>query len=214
MTFHRVEQGSPEWRSLRLGRATASRIVDLCAKTKSGWAASRTNYKSELIFERITGKPYETHITQDMLIGTMREPIARSEYESRNDCEVEYIGFVDHPTIEMSGASADGFVGDDGLIEIKAPKSITHLGYLRDAIVPDRYMPQILWNFACNPQREWCDFISYHPDFPDAMKLLVIRVHRDDSAIAELERAVRDFLREVDEGVALLRNMYESKGGN
>ena len=117
MTIHRVEQGSAEWKALRSGKVTASRVSDVIAKIKSGgYSASRANYMAELVLERLTGKPIEGFITQDMLTGTAREPDARAEYELRQRCVVEQIGFVDHPTIPMTGASADGFVDDDGLV--------------------------------------------------------------------------------------------------
>jgi YqaJ-like recombinase protein len=212
MTVHIVEQGSAEWHALRVGKVTASRITDVCAKLKSGgWGASRANYKAELILERMTGRPFEGFQSQDMINGTMREPEARAEYELRHRCDVQQIGFVDHPTIPNAGASADGFVGDDGLAEFKCPKPNTHLAYLRSGEVPNEYEPQIAWNFACNPGRAWCDFNSYHPDFPPQMQLFTTRIVRDEKRIRELERTVREFLREVDLEVEFLSRVYLGK---
>src|ERR1035437_8705616 len=158
MTIPCVEQGSAEWKALRSGKVTASRVSDVIAKIKSGgYSASRANYMAELVLERLTGKPIEGFITQDMLTGTAREPDARAEYELRQRCVVEQIGFVDHPTIPMTGASADGFVDDDGLVEFKCPKPATHLATLRGGSIPGEYQTQIMWNLACNPTRKWCD---------------------------------------------------------
>ena len=199
MTIHIVEQGSPEWHALRVGKVTASRLGDVCGKRKDGkWRAERRDYMFELAFERLHGKPKQAYVTQEMLDGQLREPAARAEYELRRRCEVQQIGFVDHPTIAMSGASADGFVGEDGLIEIKCPKPSTHFDYYHAGVVPDDYVPQIDWNFACNPTRKWCDFISWHPEFPEHMALFVARLHRNDARIAENEAIVRAFLKEVD----------------
>jgi YqaJ-like viral recombinase domain len=111
----------------------------------------------------------------------------------------------------MTGASVDGFVGDDGFIELKCPKPATHLAYLRADAVPSDYMPQIMWNFACNPGRQWCDFSSYNPEFPEPMVLFTKRVLRDDAKIADLENIVSDFLGEVDHEVAALRATYLRK---
>lgn len=209
MTIHYVEQGGSEWHALRCGKVTASRIADVCRKIKSGgFSADRANYLAELVLERLTGKPVEGFVSQDMITGTLREPDARAEYELRKRCDVQQIGFVDHPTIPMSGASADGFVGDDGLVEFKAPKPATHLGYLRVGAVPSEYMHQITWNFACNPGRQWLDFCSYNPDFPEPMVLFVVRTYRDEARIAEAETAVRAFLAEVETTVAELRATY------
>lgn len=209
MTVHHVEQGSDQWRQLRLGKATASRIADVCRKLKSGgYSADRQNYKAELILERLTGTWTEGFVSQDMITGMLREPDARAEYELRKRCEVQQIGFVDHPIIPMSGASADGFVCDDGLVEFKSPKPATHLGYLRAGAVPSEYLHQITWNFACNPGRRWLDFCSYNPDFPEPMVLFVVRTFRDEARIAEAEAAVRAFLAEVETEVAELRATY------
>src|ERR1700738_2864404 len=105
MTIHRVEQGSPEWHALRVGKVTASRVSDVIARIKSGgYGGSRANYLAELVLERLTGRATEGFVSKDMEIGTLREPDARAEYELRMRCEVERIGFVDHPSIPMTGA--------------------------------------------------------------------------------------------------------------
>lgn len=209
MAVHMVEQGTDAWKQLRLGKVTASRVSDVCAKLKSGgWGASRANYLAELVLERLTGKPTEGYVSPDMILGTQREPDARAEYELRHRCEVTQIGFVDHPTISMSGASSDGFIGDVGMVEFKAPKPATHLAYLRAGVVPSDYVPQIMWNFACNPERQWCDFCSYNPDFPEAMVLFTKRIERDQAKIKELEETVVGFLSEVDREVKNLMSLY------
>ncbi|WP_315792344.1 MULTISPECIES: lambda exonuclease family protein [unclassified Bradyrhizobium] len=215
MTIHKVEQGSPEWHALRCGKVTASKIPDVCARVKSGgYSAMRNNYKAALVLERLTGRPSEGGFTsKDIENGKLREPDARAEYELRFRCEVEQIGFADHPTIPMAGASADGLVGEDGGVEIKCPIAATHLAYLRADVVPSDYLPQITWNLACLPERKWWDFVSYHPDFPESMQLFRKRLMRDDKRIAETEAMVRDFLAEVDADVIALRRQFERRTG-
>ena len=209
MTIHYCEQGSAEWRALRLGKVTASGVARAMRKIKSGgFSADRANYLTELVLERLTGTSTEGFESQDMINGTLREPDARAEYELRRRCTVEQVGFVDHPTIPMSGASADGFVGDDGGVELKCPKPATHLEYLRGGVAPSEYMHQIIWNLACNPTRQWWDFVSFNPDFPPQMQLFVARVQRDQGRIAETETHIRAFLKEVDTTVAELRATY------
>jgi hypothetical protein len=205
-----VEQGSPEWHALRCGKVTASRIPDVCARVKSGgFSAMRANYKAELVLERLTEKPAEqTFKSKAIEDGKLREPDARAEYELRHRCTVEQIGFADHPTIPMAGASADGLIGEDGGAEIKCPIPATHLAYLRADVVPSEYVPQITWNLACLPERKWWDFVSFNPDFPASMQLFVKRVHRDSKRIAETEAMVKTFLAEVDEDVTALRRQY------
>ena len=204
MTIHYVEQGSDQWLALRLGKVTASRVHLTCWKLESGkgWRAERADYMHELAAERLTGNPAEAYVSKDMEIGTLREPVARSEYVLDRLVPVQQIGFIDHPTIPMSGASLDGLVGDNGFIDIKCPKPKTHLGYLRAGVVPKFYRHQINWCFACHPPLQWCDFISFNPDFPEGKQLFVVRVKRDEAKIAELETHVEQFQRELDDLIA------------
>ena len=114
-----IIQGSPEWHQLRVGKVTASRVADVVAKTKTGWGASRANYAAELIAERLSGAPAPSFTNDAMRWGIEQECNARSFYCQTLGVEVVETAFVDHPEIPMSGASPDGLVGDDGLIEIK-----------------------------------------------------------------------------------------------
>lgn len=199
-----IIQGSPEWHALRLGKVTASRVSDVIAKTKSGPAASRTNYAAQLVAERLTGVPAETFSNAAMQWGNDKEPMARSLYEFRTEALIEEVGFIDHPTIPMTGASPDGQVDADGLVEIKCPMTATHIDTFVSGTVPTKYLTQMLWQMACTG-RAWCDFVSYDPRLPEAMRLFVRRVPRDDARIAELEAEVRVFLAEVDQTIADLQ---------
>jgi exodeoxyribonuclease (lambda-induced) len=125
------------------------------------------------------------------------EPIARALYEAKNDVFVNEIGFVQHPTIEMAGASPDGMVSD-GQIEVKCPTASNHIETLLSGNSPSKYYPQMQWQMACTGL-SWCDFISYCPDVGDDLALYVYRVNRDDEYIAETEAAVRAFLTEVND---------------
>jgi len=205
-----MEQRSPEWYAARCGKVTASRVADLIARTKSGWGASRANYAAELVAERLSGIPFEGFCNGAMRHGIETEPEAREAYCFRLDVDVAEAGFVDHPTITMSGASPDGFVGDDGLVEIKCPQPATHIATLLGQKVPEKYVTQIQWQLACTG-RKWCDFASYDPRFPEAMRLFVQRIERDDAEIRRLEALVIDFLGEVDETVTTLRGLYEPR---
>ena len=205
-----IEQGSPEWAAMRLGKATASRIADVVAKTKTGWGTSRANYMAELIAERLTGVAAENYTNAAMQWGTEKEPDARAAYEFLTNAEVELMAFAQHPTIEMSGASPDGLVSSDGLIEIKCPNTATHLDTLLGATVPSKYTVQIQWQMACTG-RAWCDFVSFDPRMPESMRLFVHRITRDDKMIEELEGQVRDFLAEIDRKVADLNARYAQR---
>lgn len=202
-----IEQRTEGWINIRLGKVTASRIADVCAKTKTGWGASRANYKAQLIAERLTGKQQDSYTNGAMLWGIEQEDAARIAYSFLHGHDVVEEGFVVHPTIEMAGASPDGLVGSEGLVEIKCPNTATHIETLKSQSIPDKYVKQMLWQMACCG-RQWCDFVSYDPRLPDEMQLFVKRLERDDKLIAALETMVRDFIAEVDADVAELTNLY------
>lgn len=205
-----IIQGTPEWHALRVGKVTASRVADVVAKTKTGWGASRANYMAELIAERLTGIPAPSFQNEAMRWGTECEPDARVAYEFRTDAGVDEVGFVDHPRIPMTGASPDGLIGTDGLLELKCPNTATHIDTLLGGVVPGKYVTQMHWQMACT-ERAWCDFASYDPRLPESMRLFVQRVARDDKLIGELEKNVTEFLAELAAKVAALTERYEQK---
>ncbi|GGE36124.1 phage-related exonuclease [Agaricicola taiwanensis] len=202
-----MDQRTDEWDQARLGKVTASRVADVVARTKSGYSASRANYMAQLICERLTGVKAETFNSREMQWGTDTEAEARSAYCFYRDADIEEVGFVDHPRIAETGASPDGLVGDDGLVEIKCPNTSTHIETLLGQKVPEKYVTQMQWQMACTG-RAWCDFVSYDPRMPADMRLFVQRVHRDEERIAELEREVTEFLSELDGKIAALRHAY------
>jgi putative phage-type endonuclease len=204
------EQGTAEWLQDRCGRVTASRIADLMARTKTGWGATRANYAAQLVAERLTGCVAPSFTNAAMIHGTETEPEARRAYEFFIDRDVQEVGFIPHPTIAMSGASPDGLVGSDGLLELKCPNTATHIDTLLTGAIPDKYMKQMQFQMACTG-REWCDFASYDNRLPERMRLFVKRVERDRDGITEIETAVVEFLTEIERTVAQLIEQYETE---
>lgn len=198
-----VVQGSPEWFQQRLGKVTASRLVDVLAKIKSGEAAARANYRAELVAERLTGKSADGFTSPAMKWGTECEPLARAAYEAETGSLVTETGMVPHPTIAMAGASPDGLVGSRGLLEIKCPETKAHIATILGRSVPAQYIPQMQWQMACTG-RDWVDFVSFDPRMPADMQLYVKRIERDEALITAYEREVVEFLAEVENTVAQL----------
>lgn len=203
-------QGTDEWKAARLAKVTASRIADLMAKTKTGYGASRANYMAELLCERLTGTSADRYVSPAMAWGTATEDEARAAYEFAHDVIVETVGFVPHPAIAEAGASPDGYVGADGLVEFKCPNTATHIDTLLSQAVPERYVLQIQFQLACTG-RLWCDFASYDPRLPEDMRLFVATVKRDPATIATIESEVVKFLAELDEKHRKLLAIYEEK---
>lgn len=203
-----MDQGTQEWHDARLGRVTASRIADVMASGRGGKpSATRANYRAQLVVERLTGVASEGFTSAAMQHGTETEPQARATYTLDTFNTVDQVGFVPHPSIEMAGASPDGLIGSDGLIEIKCPNSATHIATLRGAAIDDKYVKQMMFQMACTG-RKWCDFVSFDPRLPEEMQMHVRRVPADPEQIAEIEAAVSAFLVEVEEELADLRARY------
>ena len=203
-----MEQRTAEWFAARAGRVTASRVADVVARTKSGYSASRANYAAELVVERLTGKPVEGFQSPAMQWGIEQEPFARARYEDETGLIVEEVGFVQHPKIVMSGASPDGSIGVEGLVEIKCPNTSTHIETLTTRKIPAKYITQMQWQMACTTA-SWCDYVSYDPRMPKHMQYFCERLMRDDKMISDLEKEVVLFLGEIDAQISKLNEIYK-----
>ena len=199
------QRNDPAWWAARLGKVTASRVADVIAKTKSGFGAGRANYMADLVVERLTGQKASSFSNAAMEWGTEQEPHARAAYSAKTGIMVEEAGFIDHPTVAMSGASPDGFA-EEGLIEVKCPNTATHLEYVLAELPPLKYFTQMQWQMACTG-RPWCDFVSFDPRLPERLQLLVVRVPRDDDYIAMLETEVKKFLAELNDNLNKLEKV-------
>lgn len=204
-----MEQRTDEWFSARAGKVTASRVTDLMSKTKSGYSASRENYMAQLIVERFTNQPSESFNSTAMQWGTEQEPFARAAYEARTSVFVDEVGFIPHPTIEGAGASPDGLVGNDGLVEIKCPNTATMIDTLINETVPAKYFAQMQMQMACT-ERSWCDYVVFDPRMPEGGQLFVKRIERDDKFITDMESEIVKFLDEMTAKFETLKQRLEN----
>jgi putative phage-type endonuclease len=195
-----IEQGTDEWFAARIGKVTASRVADVIAKTKTGYSSSRDNYMAQLICERLTNQKADGFTNAAMQWGTETEPLARLSYEVAQNVLVDQVGFVPHPRILMAGASPDGLVGDNGLLEIKCPNTATHIDTLLSETVPGKYNTQMQFQMACT-DREWCDFVSFDNRLPTELQLFVKRVPRDNVFIRLIEGEIVQFIAELDDKI-------------
>ncbi|QZN97321.1 lambda exonuclease family protein [Symbiopectobacterium purcellii] len=202
-----MQQRSDEWFSARCGNVTASRLSDVMAKTKSGYATSRQNYMAELICQRLTGKVEASYSNAAMQRGTELEPVAREMYLlNQFDAEVTEVGFIPHPDIAGFGASPDGLVGCDGLIEIKCPNTWTHLETIKTGKPKQQYLLQMHAQMMCTG-RKWCDLVSYDDRLPPDLAYYQLRIHQEDKLVAEIGEALRQFLAELERELEVIRNL-------
>lgn len=210
MRIVECEQGTAQWLTERVGRITASRVTEALskfkAKNKDGEeTAERRNYKVDVIVERLTGRSTENFMSPEMVWGSENEPYARAAYDQQFDVMTEKVGFILHPRFDWSGASPDALAGDDGGVEIKAPKTATHLKWMMAGVVPEEHQDQCLWNMAC-AERSWWDFVSFDPRLPDGLNLFTVRMPRDDIRIHAMEYEIAKFHGEVEEVIASLKS--------
>lgn len=196
-----MEQNTQEWLQDRIGMITASRIKDMMAQTKSGPSASRKNYAAELMLERVTGQRGERFVNAAMEWGVTNEPLARLAYSLHTGQDVEEVGFIHHPTIARSGASPDGLVSLDGMVEIKCGNTATHIAWAIAGVVPPEHVPQMQWQMACC-NRGWNDFVSFDPRMPEGQQLFIRTLYRDNDYIAKLEQEVVKFDAEIEAMIA------------
>jgi putative phage-type endonuclease len=200
-------QRSPEWFEARIGCLTASVIGKALSTLKR--SGDRTQAAIDLMYdlaaERVTGLPAKR--SNPMSWGVDHEDEARASYAFFTNAEVVKVGFVRHPAIPDAGCSPDALVGADGALEIKAPTSGTHLQTLLADAVPEEHLPQLHWVLACTG-REWIDFVSYDPRFPDPLQFFQKRVMRDETIIASMEAEARDFLSELGGKLLKLDELY------
>ncbi|WP_019223384.1 lambda exonuclease family protein [Bartonella rattaustraliani] len=196
-----MEQRTAEWFRARLGKVTASNIYNIMSKTAKGLPTSKyEDYKIKLITERLTGEASPSYETEDMRWGIEHEDDALQEYGFIYDANIVKCGFIQHPTIEMAGASPDGLIGDDGLIEVKCPRSVNHMRFFMDSQIKPEYLAQMQFQMACTG-RKWCDFISYDPRFTDQkahLRMKIKRINRDEEQIQKMNQAVEIFLEEIE----------------
>jgi putative phage-type endonuclease len=209
-----IEQGSPEWMALRIGKIGGSRVADVLTEGRSGGESlTRRKYKNELIRERLTGRKLDTYKTPAMQRGIDLEPMARAWYEVKYNTFVDQVAIVLHPSINGGQCSPDGIVeATNSLIEIKIPNPENHLdNILTGGKQLEQYYDQVQWQLACMPEKEFCDLVSYDPEMPDHLQGFVKRIYRDDNYIQTMQNAVIAFLSEIE---TIVNNLKEIQNGN
>lgn len=210
--IHDCPQRSEAWFAARLGRLTGSCAADALATIKSGEAAARRDLRMRLIAERLTQTSQESgRVNEAMQWGIDHEAEALAAYEAHTGQIVTTVGFLAH-TEHMAGCSPDAVIGDmSALVSVKCPKTATHIATLRDGRVPPGYLPQCLMEMWITGAR-YVDFVSYDPRLPEPLQLFIVRLERDETAIADFERKALAFLAEVDRELEAIRTLSDLRG--
>ncbi len=193
-----TSQGTDEWITARLGRLTGSRAADMMATVKKGEAASRRIYRVQLCLERLTGVSQENdYVSKDMQYGLDREADAFAAYEAVTGNLAQTAGFIAHDELQ-AGCSLDGHVDDyTGILELKCRKSANHLSFLKTHKVPQDALWQVTHNLWISGA-QWADYVSFDDRFPEAVRLVIVRINRADVDLAAYVVSARLFLDEVE----------------
>ena len=194
-------QQTSEWFEARCGCLTASRAKAVIARKKNGEPyAEYYTALEQIVGERLTGVVSSTGTTAAMQWGIDHEEEAREQYVIETGRDVALTGFVKHPSVRWLGASPDGLVGDDGLIEIKCPTTLTHLKRVASGAVPEEYKPQMLVQLLCTG-RKWVDFVDYDPRLSadwEKARFFCVRYEPTQEELADALAKCQEFLTVVD----------------
>jgi hypothetical protein len=184
--FHDVPQYSEEYDRLKLGLPTSShfhKIITPQGKPSKQWR----EYACMLIAERVLQRKIDLYKSLPMERGLIVEAEAADWYEFDQDVTVQRVGFItdDDHTI---GCSPDRLVGEDGLLEIKAPLPQTQIEYWISGKVNERFRPQLQGQLYVS-QRSWVDIVCWH----DVLPKVVLRVEPDNKFIKALDRELQIF---------------------
>lgn len=204
-------QGTEDWLAARCGKITASRLWDLIDKTRAGKpTAKRKNYIAEKTLERITGVPVEHYQSTAMRWGTEQEADARTVFEIETGRAVREVGFINHPSLSMCGASPDGLIRDDSIIEIKCPLSATHLEFVRTGVINPQYYAQMQWTMECT-DRAYAWFVSYDPRCGPALEIEYKLFKRDEEFLESARKEVIAAEEEIMNQVSELQEIARSR---
>jgi len=201
------EQRTDTWFQARIGRVTASRVVDICRGKKGSYLASRKNYMSEKVIEILTGQTPEGFTSKAMEWGTETEPKARAVYEAETGNIVTEVGFINHPTIDRLGASPDGMIDGKISLEIKCPNTATYIEFVLKPVIDRRYIYQMNCQMMCN-ETEVCHFVMYDPRLPDNMAYTMIEVKKDPVICSEIRTETELFIMELDATIKGLKEKF------
>lgn len=192
-------QTDPQWLPARRGRLTTSRFRDARCKLKTGKRAeSSITYAYELVAERVSEYAVSRFVTDAMQRGLDEEPFAVMAYEAATGNLCEPARLIAHPTLDEFLSTPDGFIGDDGLIEVKVPSVQKFVRWRAEGKVPDEHLDQLIGQQAVC-RRAWTDFVAYCPEQPPEYQLFIVRFVPTAEQIEQADADAAEFLQLVDD---------------
>ncbi len=196
-----IVQRSEEWHQERLGKITASRISDIMPLKSGKYSTSRENLAYELVAELLTGTRKPIYTNQSMQWGIDQESVSRLRYEAITGSKVIETGFYNHSSLKLSGASPDGLVGSNGLVEFKNPETSTFLRLVKTGEVNQDHLFQMQWQMDCVGEHIlYNDYFVHDSRIADTqINYFYRRIERDNDLIETIRREVYDFTKLMDD---------------
>lgn len=193
-----TEQRSADWFEARLGKVTGSKAGAVWNKTAKGLRTSEwKKYQDQLLAETLTALPNDdVFVSYEMQRGIDLEPMARRAAAKRLGVEIRETGFLMSRQLR-AGSSLDGDINDfSAIVEIKVPRTTTHLQYIEDKGLPDTYMGQLLHNLYIS-KADSLFFVSFDDRLPAHLQLCIVERKAKDLPLEEYERDLFAFLGEL-----------------
>lgn len=185
----KVDQGTEKWLAVRKLKMTASNAYAISCNS-----TGLKSYCKKIVIDSLCES--ESFSSKAMQFGNEYEPEAREKYEMVKGVLVDQIGFAE--LSEFVGASPDGLVGDDGLVEIKCRyKPEKHFDFIMKRKIELSYYWQMQMQMYVL-DRKWCDFVSYQPFFKEN-SLIIDRVERNNQDIEKLKLGLVSGERQIKE---------------
>lgn len=199
MKIHTFPQYSEEYWTVKKGKMSASHAQEI-----GNIGKGLDTYIHTLMSEYFELTPEEKYTNEFMELGLKLEETAIVMYETDNDVKVERIGFVEID--DHLGCSPDGFVGKDGIIEIKCKKNVNHFRNVLYGAneIESKYVWQMQMQLLLTG-RKWCDYIAYSPNFEK--DIIVIREEIDSEKQEKLKIGIEKGKKMIED----IKKLYLSK---
>lgn len=142
------EQRSEDWKKERYGKFSASEIYKLLGVKALGETGK--SYAIEKAIEELFGEMEENYVSFDMQNGINTEPLAFAKFKDLKELEFlevsncSFFKFNNH-----AGASPDGLVSNNSVLEIKCPKSTTFFKLVATNEIDAKYYAQMQMQMLC-----------------------------------------------------------------
>lgn len=190
----------PGWHTARLGKLTASNMWKAMDYTKTGQpTAARKKYLRDVVAERMTDIIVPHFVTLAMQWGVDMQASAIEAFEEEAGFVVQPEAFFEHALLSNFGATPDGLIGTNVVLEVKCPETATHIEYLEYREIPLAYQYQMTAQVLCCPRADQGVFVSFDPRIGKSARLLILEYTPTQEMLDKTITGASKFLHEVEQ---------------